>query len=898
MKYISNVVIIITLMLTLDSGAQTSIDDRFKRVEGVNLTKLVNLNLDESNLFQVISGLDQQSDHTFSYSKEQLEEIPVPRIRFVKTPLGAALNKLRNRYGMVYSVQDNIISVRSPLPADIRIKRVVTLLVRGRVLSSSGQPLSSATVSLGKSAISTLTDDLGRFLIKVNPGVYIIHISYIGYKPITASLNTDSLSGRELTFRMDPVERSLAEVSVSGVKKKSAIATRSLMQIQDIPQSIVVMGQKVIQQQGAFDLTTITRNISGLTYTGNYSGAGSYEFFNARGFDLTGAQNYRWNGQMIWNLGNLYADNVEQVEFLKGPTSILFGDVSPGGVLNFVSKKPLREFYGRVDLKVGQWGLVRPALDFSGPLNKSRTLRFRLNASYEQSNSFRRYVNEKRILFAPTLVWDITPNLSVTVEAVVRNSSSTDDSGLVSPDGTVSGLKRLSPSLYLGEPSRRYLFHDQSYFSTFSYNLGSSWRLRMVNFFGYTKNRPFGIWPSQPDSTGQSARQQYGYHQFLRNTSTSIDIMGSFFTGKVKHNIVAGIDFQSTHYRYTSQGNLTPFDTINIFHPVFGVTPNIPPPTKYLPILSILSRAGFYAQDQILFLDEKVHLLLGIRAGRTSQGNHFYQDELAGSGYEGSKDQIIRKNVITPRIGLVFKPQQYLSLYASYSKGYEINSPDLTALNSAQYLNPPPTYSSQIELGAKASLFEDRFGLTLALFQIDKHDPYGYTYGKDSTGAVDYNKYYIFYQGHHRSQGIELDADGKVSKSFSITAGAAYTHAYVISSPAYSRGNLLANVPRFSGNIWLNYDGIGKLKGLSLGSGLFYKGKFFSTLDNSASLIIPANYTLDVSAGYRWKRFGAQLNISNLTNRVSYLNPWAFVLYDVQPLRRAVLSLNYTFSKL
>jgi iron complex outermembrane receptor protein len=288
--------------------------------------------------------------------------------------------------------------------------------------------------------------------------------------------------------------------------------------------------------------------------------------------------------------------------------------------------------------------------------------------------------------------------------------------------------------------------------------------------------------------------------------------------------------------------------------------------------------------------------LLGLRAGKTRQGNHYYQDELPGTDYEGYTDDIISKNVVTPRIGIVFKPKTNLSIYASWSKGYEINSPDLFAENYAEFLNPPPTLSSQVELGAKASVINNTLGISFTIFQIDKHDPYGFTY-IDSAGIINYDKYNVYYQGHHRSRGIELDVDGKINKSLSVTLGAAYTHTRIIEDPGYPTGNQLPNAPRFTGNCWLNYDAQGKLKGLSFGAGVFYKGEFYSSISNDPTLLVPSNYTLDVSAGYRWKNLGLQLNISNLTNRISYLNPWAYIIYDVQPLRRAVITLSYRFTK-
>lgn len=765
------------------------------------------------------------------------------------------------------------------------------------VVGVSGQPLSLASIKLLNENINTLTDEQGNFQLKVKSGLIHLEVAYVGYKIKNLDIFTDTLKEKQLLITLELLSNTLRDVTVSGLKRKSAIATRSLVQIQDIPQSIVVMDQKVIKQQAAFDLTTITRNISGLNYTGNYSGGGSYEFFNARGFDLSNSQNYRWNGQMIWNLGDNYEDNIEQVEFLKGPTSILFGDVTPGGVLNFVSKKPLYDFATAINLKIGQWGLFRPSADVSGPLNTSKSLRFRLNSSYEQSNSFRDYVNERRWLIAPTVSWDITPAISICAEVMFRHSGSTDDAGLVSPDGTVKGLAKLSPHLFLGEPERRYLFDDQSYFLTTNWNVASHWHLRMVNFYGYTKNRPWGIWPGQPKPSGDLMRKQYGYYQALKNFSSSIDITGTFYTGSIKHNAVIGGDFQSTHFRYTDEGYLHFFDHFNIYEPVYGVTPNVLPPTTYLPFVSIIERAGFYAQDQLMFFKEKLHLLLGFRAGNTKQGNDYFQGHLIGTGYRGYKDDIINKFVFIPRIGLVYKPQKDLSLYASWSKGYEVNSPDIFSQNYQEFAHPPATISTQIELGSKASLLHSGLGVSLTLFRIDKHDPYGFTYLTDSAGNVNYDKYNVYYEGHHRSEGIELDIDGKLTKNLSVTAGAAYTKTKVIEDPGYASGNQLPNAPKYTGNCWLNYDAEGKLSGLSFGAGIFYKDKFFSFIDNDPSLVIPANYTIDVSAGYKWKGLGLQINVSNITNRVSYLNPWAYILYDVQPLRRAVVTLSYQFTK-
>lgn len=767
-------------------------------------------------------------------------------------------------------------------------------ILSGRVLDSDQLPVSYATVQLEGAGIGTNSGEQGEFLLKADAGKYVLVVNYIGADLIKQDVFIQNDSITMVTIVLNETGIVLQNAVISGAKVKTASATRTMMEVQDIPQAIVVVGQKTIKQQGAFDLTTLTRNISGLNFTGNYSGAGSYQFYNARGFDLVNSQNYRWNGMMIWNLGNNYADNIEQVEFLKGPTSILFGDAAPGGVLNFSTKKPLSTFYTAIDLKIGQWGLVRPSLDLSGPLNKSKTLRYRLNTSYQREKSFRDFVESEKILVAPTIAWDINNKLNWNVEAVIRNSTATDDPGLVSTDGTVAGLNTLKPELFLSEPSREYLYADQSYFSTLTYRINDFWRLKQVFFYGNTHNRPWGIWPDQPDETGAIQRNEYGYYQGLQNLSATLDAFGIFYTGGIKHNLLFGLEYQQSRFRYTNEGYLDSLDQNNIFNMVYNAVPTTQPAEDpYLPFTSVIDRGGIYLQDQLMFFKEKLHLMVGLRAGLTRQGNDYKEDMLEGTGYEGYEDDLVTVNALTPRVGLVYKPVEYVSLYASYSEGYEVNSPDIFAQNYAEFATPPATNSTQFEIGCKTNLLANRLGVSLSWFQITKVDPYGFVYLDPINPNFD--EYNVYYDGKHRSKGVELDVDGKLTGWLSLTAGAAYTHTEIVEDPGYPAGNMLPNAPRYTGNLWLNAEPTGTLKGLSFGAGYFYKSSFFSGIDNNPDLKIPNSFTLDVSAGYTYKNYRVQVNVTNLTNEVNYLNPWVFNLFDVQPLRRVVFTLGYTF---
>ncbi len=765
----------------------------------------------------------------------------------------------------------------------------------GKVTDLSGQPISGVSIKLKNLANGTTSDEKGNFLLKLPRGNYLLQASILGYQPAekAIALSQDRVN---VTLQLTAKDNLMQEINITAVKRQSAAATRTAMQIQDIPQAITIVGQRIIKQQAVFDLATITKNMTGVNFTGNYSGAGSSQFFNARGFDLNNSQNYRWNGVMVWNWGNHYADNIEQVEFLKGPNSILFGDVAPGGVMNFVTKKPLAQFMANVELKAGSWGLLRPAIDVSGPLNKSRSVRYRINTSYEKSDSFRDYVSTERKFIAPVVAWNITPKLSLQLEGVFKTSTATDDAGLVSPNGTINGLESLSPSLYLGEPSRNYKYKDQSYFSTLTYEFNNTWRIKSTAFYNESINRPFGLWFDQPDANGNFDRRSYGYYQKAKNGTLAVDVYGSFYTNTIKHQVLFGYEYQSTNYRLTNAGELSLFDQNNIYAPVYNQTITAEPAERpYWPYVAGITRSGVHFQDQVMLFQERLQILLGVRVGKTKQGNRYIQDELQSTAFQGYTDDQISKNLVIPRIGLVYKPSPNYSIYTSYAQGYEINSPDIFAQNYLTYASPPSTRSNQLEFGVKTSLLNQKLGLTLSAFEIYKRNPYGYVYLDPI--HPNYDEYNVYYEGKHRSRGIELEVDGTIVNGFSLNGGLAYTNAKVMADPAYPSGNSLPNAPKFSGNLWANYEVNGKLKGFNLGTGIFYKDKFFSSIENDPKLLIPANYTWDATIGYKYKSAGIQLNIMNITNQVSYLNPWLFNLFDVKPLRQFIVTLNYRFSK-
>ena len=295
---------------------------------------------------------------------------------------------------------------------------------------------------------------------------------------------------------------------------------------------------------------------------------------------------------------------------------------------------------------------------------------------------------------------------------------------------------------------------------------------------------------------------------------------------------------------------------------------------------------GIYVQDQFRLLDDQLHVLVGARYNVTTQGRKVIE----GDG----EDTDFTNNPINPRFGVVYKPQEWLSMFGSYTESFEMNGRDW--IDPA--ISVEPTFGKQYEVGVKAGLLDQRLGVTISLFDLNKENVYGWlvTNTEPSFDYVGFNADwgYATYSGAvHQSQGIELDINGRITQQLFVNASGAYIIAEVLEDPAFETGNLLGGNPKESGSLWVNYKFNDLLDGLELGYGLFYKGSFYNSMANDAAGQVEASHTMDASIAYSFKNLKAQLNVTNLTDQVTYLG--GFGQYEPQWTRRAVFSISATF---
>ena len=198
----------------------------------------------------------------------------------------------------------------------------------------------------------------------------------------------------------------------------ATLATKTDTPLIDTPQSVQVISNAVIKAMGATDLYDVVRNVSGVTRRASYWGQNTATF-NIRGFDLDNENGYLKDGLRYFAEGTVVLGNVDHVEILKGPASVLYGRAQPGGIANMVSKMPSAKFSGGVELAAGRWNSYSINADINGTLNGSETLVARIDAEYDEADSFRDTVWNKTLMLAPQLLWKPDQNTLIDRKSVV-----------------------------------------------------------------------------------------------------------------------------------------------------------------------------------------------------------------------------------------------------------------------------------------------------------------------------------------------------------------------------------------------------------------------------------------------------------------------------------------------
>jgi iron complex outermembrane recepter protein len=625
---------------------------------------------------------------------------------------------------------------------------------------------------------------------------------------------------------------------------------------------------------------------------------GAQESFWSRGYDLS-ANNIFKNGFRMSSGSFPEVASLERVEYLKGNSALLFGNVVPGGIVNLVSKTPQFNFGGEVTFQTGSYNFYKPAIDIYGPLSKS--VAYRLNVIYENSESFRDVVQRERIYFNPSFLFKISPKTEFILQGDYLNDDWTPDFGTAMIGKEILDLPR---NLYMGANWSNGNTQQTTASGLFKHCFNKNWKLHFNTSFQDYDREWKGTERIQPTSTGYWNRPLGQAKNTERILADQLSVSGTFQTFALKHQLFTGVDWENSFteaytFAFTpvnyGEGNV--FDFGN-FDQGSGVIPDSQ--TTRL-VETTTNRFGVYAQDLISF-PKYFKILLGLRWS-------WQQTEITTNDYLTAviKESPIRiDKAFSPKIGLVFQPDENTSFFASYSNSFTPNSGTTVDLQPIE-----ASIITQYEAGLKKEFIRERLSIGVTAYHI-VNDNFAQTAQYDSSGNINTNTDYKVLNGETTSKGIEMDITANPIKGLTMMAGYSYNDMRFtktsVTHGGFIEGDRLTRTPYCTANFSAFYKFSEFAKGLNLGAMVNYMGRRLGGWNNDYDFtstpgvikirdrVVPlSDYTtIDFSAGYEWKNYSILARLSNVTNELNYT---VHENYSVNPIapRQITAIIKYKF---
>lgn len=585
----------------------------------------------------------------------------------------------------------------------------------------------------------------------------------------------------------------------------SSSATRIPVPIQETPRSVEVVTRQVLDDQKVIRFSEALRNVSGVSQSSTQGGQGGT--FMIRGFasDLNVFKNGFRDDSTFGSRAQRDVLNIETIDVVKGPPSYLYGRSDPGGVINQVTKAPLKERYYSTEMIIGSYGLYRPQIDMGGPLNDSKSLTYRFNGMYESAGSYRDGVHTNRIFLAPTLGWDAGPRTTFRLEGEYFYDKSPIDRGLIAIDRGVAPIPITS---FLGDPTKKSeVQHGKAtLIMEHWFNDMFKWRSAFrsaVTKSGYSSNEAISL---LDPTTGSLLLGRFEIPTTVQSHYLQNELHGVFSTGSIKHKMIIGIELGrevSSAVQFDDGfGGLG--STINIFNTnersfIDG------PLAKTFDTKQVNNVLGGYFGDHISLL-ENLHVHAG---GRLD----LFEQNLNDRFNNTSDSQTNR--AFSPSIGIAYLPWKPITLYANYTESF---APQQAGARSATNSLFSPERGKALEGGVKLQAFDNRLRANISVFDIRKKNVL----------TSDPNAGFLFsvQTGAQRSKGIEFDIAGKILPGWDIIANYAYIDARVTQDLLFQAGSRVPNSSLHQGSLWTTYffqEGV--VKGFGAGVGMYAQGK-------------------------------------------------------------------------
>lgn len=660
-----------------------------------------------------------------------------------------------------------------------------------------------------------------------------------------------------------PVEGYVAENSVA--------ATRSNTPVAETPVSISVVGEEQITDQDAQSVAQALRYTAGVTP--EYRGTSNlHDEIMLRGFGNREFVSKFLDGMAMGqaSLGQIDPYYLERIEVVKGPNSAIYGQSTPGGFINQVSKRPTDEQGNEIVLGFGNDEYMRLSADLQGDLNEDGTLRYRLVGTAWQMN-LQDELDQNRVMVAPSVTWDINDRTELTLTGFYQNEPDAGQRGFLPLDGTLEptslGLTfpqdwvSYSPdydSLTRETTALGYMFQHE--FSN-GFTFHSKFRYTWLN----ATHDASGLWSGTTTDGKTYPIYVFSTEDELQQLVTDNYITGDVMTGRVRHTITAGVDFQSSELDETydrSGGDLT-FDlsTLQTLSPAEIRSVSLDAYNSHT--VTDFTQTGIYIQDQLAL--DNWRLTLG---GRYDWTKTTIDDTYEASWSDGpvhSKDTY-KDEAFTGRAAVGYVFPIGIMPYVSYSTSFEPVL-DLDDYGEASF---EPTKARQWELGAKWASTDGRFLVTAAYFDIKKNNI--------TESVYENGDYFTRQVGEVTSKGFELEAYANVTDRLGVMASYSMVDP-VVKTGEYA-GKQYSFVPLDTAAVWVKY---GVIDGLDVMGGIRYVGKSWGDEENTIE--VPSYTLFDLGFEARLGDFNrnldgliAQVNVTNLTDE-TYVTSCAFGNY-------------------
>lgn len=669
----------------------------------------------------------------------------------------------------------------------------------------------------------------------------------------------------------------LEEVTVFGERfeerrsyvARGATGTKSDTALKDAPFAVTALTRALLDDQRPLSVGEALRNVAGYQPQPGFGGLNSRP--RIRGFipPSTLKNGFRQSSFVP----DTDLATVGQLEVLKGPASALYGRFEPGGVVNIVTKRPLAAPYARADLTAGSDAYYRSTLDLGGPLVDDQVL-YRLNLVYEDAESYRDFVEQRKAVIAPAVEWRLSDATSVLFEAQATYRDGGFDRGYVVPTSADFGrsLLTLPVSRNLGEPTDATLYHGYTGSAIVDHRLSSRWQLRVAGFYSDTRlDDDFftsGA-PLMPDATTYNRRMLYANDE-QRDYTLGVELAGRISSGGIEHKLLLGADAGEEEYVFDAQ-RVPVNSPIDPFDPVYGQGDYGPPTTLAFAGTSRYRAAAVFAQDE-MELSPRWRVLLGLR-----------YDSTEGTSIVGGTPTMRNERTVgefSPRAGITFAVTPALSAYLSYARSF---LPEIGGVLADGSMTDP-SQGIQYEVGIKAEWRDGAVRATVAVYDLDK---------TNVVVADPANPGFSIQVGEQQSRGVELELAASPTPQWSIVASYAYDDAEITQDTNSAIvGNRIVNVPKHTASVWSTYRvPVGAVSALKVGGGAFHVDE--RAVNNANLFFLPSYTRWDAMAAYELATWTFALNVQNLADE-KYFDSAGGVFHPMPP-RQWFMNIGYRF---